>query len=225
MSGDAATIRIMIVEDHPLYRKGLRALLGAVPEFDVVAEAADGQAAVEVARNARPDVILMDLQLPGQGGIAATREILADHPALKVLVVTLYQDDDSVFAALRAGARGYILKDSDEDDIERAVRAVAAGESLFGPAVAARLLGWFAQPRPSAPEAFPDLTARERDILELLAAGHANGAIANRLSLSVKTVANNVSVILGKMQVMDRSEAIVRAREAGFGRKNSHQSR
>ncbi len=211
------TVRIMIVEDHPLYRKGLRLLLDAVPGFEVVAEAVDGGQATDLAREYQPDVVLMDLQLPEVGGITATREIVTAVPEAKVLVVTLFQDDDSVFAALRAGARGYILKDSDEDEIIRAVRAVAAGESLFSPAVATRLLSWFSNVRPVAPDAFPGLSVREREILTLLAQGRSNAAIADQLSLSVKTVANNVSVIFSKMQVADRAEAIVRAREAGLG--------
>lgn len=210
-------LRILIVEDHPLYRKGLRQLVNAVEEFTVAGEATDGHEAVALALDLRPDVVLMDLQLPEQGGIAAIREIVAMQPETRILVVTLFQDDDSVFAALRAGARGYILKDSDEEEIVRAIRAVAAGESLFSPAVASRVLAFFANIRPVAPTAFPTLTERERDILFLLAQGRSNASIAQELSLSVKTVANNVSTIFGKLQVADRAEAIVRAREAGYG--------
>jgi DNA-binding NarL/FixJ family response regulator len=210
-------LRILIVEDHPLYRKGLRQLVNAVDGFAVAGEAADGRAGVAMAFDLRPDVVLMDLQLPEQGGIAAIREIVAAHPEIRILVVTLFEDDDSVFAALRAGARGYILKDSDEEEIVRAIRAISAGESLFSPAVANRVLSFFATVRPVAPTAFPTLTERERDILYLLAQGRSNAAIAHELSLSVKTVANNVSTIFGKLQVADRAEAIVRAREAGYG--------
>jgi len=158
----------------------------------------------------------MDLQLPGQSGIAAIREIVSASPTTRILVVTLFQDDDSVFAALRAGARGYILKDADEAELIRAIRAIAAGESLFSAAVASRVLAYFAQTRPVSPQTFPSLTDRERDILYLLAQGKSNTAIATELSLSVKTIANNVSNIFGKLQVADRSEAIVRARDAGF---------
>ncbi|HYI25454.1 MAG TPA: response regulator transcription factor, partial [Thermomicrobiales bacterium] len=184
-------VRLLIVEDHPLYRKGLRLLLDGTPGLGVVAEAVDGAQAVVLAADLQPDVVLMDLQLPEQGGIAATREIVSTNPEIRVLVVTLFQDDDSVFAALRAGARGYILKDADEEEIVRAVRAVAAGESLFSPSVATRVLSWFSNVRPVAPEAFPGLTSREREILTLIAQGRSNAAIADDLSLSVKTVANN----------------------------------
>lgn len=210
-------LRILIVEDHPLFRKGLRELIAAIPDFELAGEAADGETAVAVALDLLPDVVLMDLQLPGQSGIEAIRAIVAASPTTRILVVTLFQDDDSVFAALRAGARGYVLKDADETDMIRAIRAIAAGESLFGPAVASRVLAFFAGVRPTAPQIFPTLTDRERGILHLLARGKSNAAIAAELALSPKTVANNVSNIFGKLQVADRSEAIVRAREAGLG--------
>jgi DNA-binding NarL/FixJ family response regulator len=209
-------IRILIVEDHPLFRKGLRALISSVEDFEIAGEASDGNAAVGTALDLQPDVVLMDLQLPGQSGINAIRAIVSAQPTTRILVVTLFEDDDSVFAALRAGARGYILKDTDEADLIRAIRTTANGEALFGPTIANRLLTFFARPRPVAPQLFPTLTEREREILYLLALGKSNAAIAGELSLSVKTVANNVSNIFSKLQVADRSEAIVRARDAGF---------
>lgn len=217
MTSDAASISIVVVEDHPLYRKGLRTMITNAPLFTLAGEAADGFTAVDLVLETQPDVVLMDLQLPGQGGIAAIRAIIGAIPTARILVITLYEDEDSVFAALRAGARGYILKDSDEEDMVRAISAIAAGESLFSATVASRLLASFAQVRPVAPSPFPTLTDRERDILHLMAKGRSNPVIAAELYLSVKTVANNVSNILGKLQVADRSEAIVRAREAGFG--------
>ncbi len=217
-------LRILIVEDHPLFRKGLRALIAGVEDFEVAGEASDGDRAVTAALDLLPDVVLMDLQLPGLSGIDAIRAITAASPTTRILVVTLFQDDDSVFAALRAGARGYIFKDADEAEMVRAIRAIGAGESLFGPAVASRVLAFFASPRPVAPQIFPLLTDRERDILHLLARGKSNAAIATELGLSPKTIANNVSNIFAKLQVADRSEAIVRTREPGLGYSGSRKS-
>jgi DNA-binding NarL/FixJ family response regulator len=214
MSGDP--LRLLIADDHPLFRKGMRTMLGAVPDFALVGEAETAQAAVERSLALQPDVVLMDLQMPGGSGIQATREIVAASPTTKVLVVTLFEDDDSVFAALRAGARGYVLKDTDEEEMIRAIRAVANGEAIFSPAVASRVLAYFAVPRRAAVDVFPTLTDREREILHLIAQGRSNPAIARELSLSPKTVANHVSNIFGKLQVADRAEAIIRAREAGL---------
>lgn len=213
----ADRIRIVIVEDHPLYRKGLRALVSGAPDFELVGEAGDAGAGVALTLDVLPDVVLMDLQLPGRSGFSAIQEIVASSATTRILVVTLFEDDDSVFAALRAGARGYLLKDAEEADMIRAIRSIARGESLFSASIANRVLAYFAQVRPMAPQAFPTLTERERDILHLIAQGKSNATIAAELSLSVKTIANNVSNIFGKLQVADRAEAIVRARDAGLG--------
>jgi DNA-binding NarL/FixJ family response regulator len=211
-------LRVLIADDHPLFRKGMVALLGAVEDIEIVGAAANGTEAVERAGTLQPDVVLMDLQMPESGGIEATRRIVNDHPAIKVLVLTLFEDDDSVFLALRAGARGYVLKDAEDEDVLRAIRAVGRGEAIFSPAVATRVLAYFAAPRPTAPQVFPTLTEREREILNLIARGLPNPAIARELGLSPKTVGNHVSNIFGKLQVADRAEAIIRAREAGLGR-------
>lgn len=211
------SVRILIADDHPLIRKGLRTLLGGEPGFEVVGEAADGPAVVGLATELQPDVVLMDLQMPGGSGIAATREIIATSPQIRVLVVTLFEDDESVFTALRAGARGYVLKDADDEELVRAIQAVARGEAIFSPTVATRVLAYFAAPRLSVPsQAFPTLTDREREVLHLIARGAPNAAIARELSLSPKTIGNYVSNVFGKLQVADRAEAIVRARDAGL---------
>ena len=211
-------LRVLIADDHPLFRKGMTALLGAVEGIEVVGVATTGEEAVARTADLQPDLVLMDLQMPGGGGIVATREIRHAAPAVRVLVVTLFEDDDSVFLALRAGAHGYVLKEADEEEMLRAIRATARGEAIFSPAVAARVLSYFAAPRPAAPpQAFPTLTQREREILTLIAGGRPNAAIARELGIAPKTVSNHVSNIFGKLQVADRAEAIVRAREAGLG--------
>jgi DNA-binding NarL/FixJ family response regulator len=210
-------LRILVVEDHPLFRRGVVALLESVTGLAVAGVATTGEDAVARAAELRPDVVLMDLQLPGISGIEATRAIVAATPDVRVLVLTLFEDDDSVFLALRAGARGYVLKDADEDELTGAVRAVGRGEAIFSRAIAGRVLAFFAAPRPE-PKVFPELTDREREILSLIAAGHPNPSIARQLFLSPKTVANYVSAIFAKMQVADRAEAMIRAREAGLGR-------
>ena len=209
-------LEILIVDDHPLFRTGLRTLLASEPDLAVIGEASSGPEAVALAPELQPDLVLMDLQMAGGGGIGAIRELNARQPEVRILVVSLFEDDDSVFMALRAGARGYILKDADEEEMIRAVRAVAAGQAIFSPAIAQRVLAFFAA-APSDRAAFPELTAREREILGLLAQGCSNQVIADRLFLSPKTVANHVSSIFAKLRVADRAAAIVRAREAGFG--------
>lgn len=218
MTAAPATIRVLIADDHPVVRNGLRALIGTLPGCEVVAEAADGEAAVREAQLVRPDVVVMDVQMPGLDGIEATRRIGAAVPGVAVLILTMFEDDDTVFAAMRAGARGFLLKGAEQGEIERALRAVVSGEAIFGPGVASRVLGMFAQPvRAEAP--FPELTVRERQVLDLIAAGSRNSAIAHTLGLSPKTVSNHVSSIFAKLAVADRSEAIVRARESGLGRR------
>jgi DNA-binding NarL/FixJ family response regulator len=208
---------VVIADDHPMVRQGLRAVLDAFPGIDVIGEAGDGRAAVDLVIELAPDVVLMDLQMPELHGIEATLEITARCPRTAVLVLTMYEDDDTVFAAVGAGAAGYLLKGADGGDITAAVQSAAAGHAVFGASLALRLRSWFAGGRSEPEVRFPELTDRERDILDHLAAGHSNAAIGDRLHLSAKTVANNVSNILNKLHLVNRSEAIVRAREAGLG--------
>jgi DNA-binding NarL/FixJ family response regulator len=212
------SIRVVVADDHPVFRTGLRTLVEETPALTYAGEAADGRQAVEVCAATGPDVVLMDIRMPGVSGIDATRQILAARPDTAVLMLTMLEDDTSVFAAMRAGARGYILKGADEEQILRAVTAVAAGEVIFGAAVATRMAAFFQSGQRSAAPAFPALSSREHDILQLIAGGLANQAIAQRLALSEKTVRNNVSNIFAKLRVADRAEAIVRARDAGMGR-------
>jgi DNA-binding NarL/FixJ family response regulator len=214
---ETSKIRVLIADDHPLFRDGMHGLLDSVAETEVVGEAATGEEAVALAGTLSPDVILMDINMPGKNGIEATREILGADPNLGVLVVTMLEDDDSVFAAMRAGASGYVLKGAEQAEMLRAIRAVANGEVIFGPGVARRVMGLFSEPRPAAPQAFPELSDREREILELVARGRSNAQIAEDLFLSLKTVQNHVSNIFRKLQVADRTQAALRAREAGMG--------
>jgi DNA-binding NarL/FixJ family response regulator len=213
-----AETRILIADDHDSFRSGLRAVLGTADDLVVVGEAASGSEAVKEVAVLHPDVVLMDLAMPGMDGIEATRRIVHAAPHVAVLVLTMSDDDDSVFAAIQAGARGYLLKGAKRAELVRSVRAVAAGDAIFGPAVARRLMAYFSRPTPSGAEAaFPELTQREREILELVAQGRSNADITAHLVLSPKTVRNHVSNIFSKLQVRDRAEAIVRAREAGLG--------
>ncbi|WP_028065688.1 response regulator [Solirubrobacter soli] len=214
-----AGLRLLIADDHPAFRAGLRLLLESLDGVEVVGEAATGAEAVALAIEHVPDVAVMDLQMPGGGGIEATRAIVAQAPNVHVLVLTMFEDEDSVFAALRAGARGYVLKGAGQEELARAIQAIASGEAIFSPAIATRVIDFFSRSRADQPpQAFPELTDREREVLDLIAEGLPNPEIMRRLVLSPKTVRNHVSNILAKLQVRDRSEAIVRAREAGLGR-------
>ncbi len=216
-------IKVLIADDHVFYREGVRALLSSVHEIEVIGEANNGEEAIAQANELKPNVILMDLKMPSMNGINATRKIHEMHPNIGVLVITMFDDDDSVFAAMRAGARGYLLKDADKDEVVRAIVAVERGEAIFSPAIAQRMMQYFssspsAQSKKNQPDEFAELTERELEILDLIAQGHNNLTISNKLSLSIKTVQNYVSSILTKLQVADRSQAIVRAREAGLGK-------
>lgn len=210
-------IRVLVADDHPVMRQGLVALLGSLEGIEVVAQAADGRQVVKEAVLHRPDVVLLDLQMPLADGFHALRELARAVPSAAVCVLTMFDDDDSLFAAMRAGARGYLLKGAEQEEIERAVRGVAAGEAVFGPGVAARVLAQLTAP-PRAERPFPELTARELEVLDLLASGLAARDIARRLGLAAKTVSNVVSSILSKLQLTDRAQAAVLAREAGLGR-------
>jgi DNA-binding NarL/FixJ family response regulator len=218
-------LRVLVADDHPLFRQGLRTAIEAGDGVEVVGEAETGVEAVALTLELQPDVVVMDVQMPERNGIEATREIVGQSPHVGVLVLTMFEDDDSVFAAMRAGARGYLLKGSDHDEIVRAIRAVSSGEAIFGPAIATRLMAYFAASPGGPAQAFPELTAREREVLELIAQGHSNAAIADRLVLSQKTVRNHVSNIFTKLQVADRAQAIVRARKAGLGRNSEGDER
>jgi DNA-binding NarL/FixJ family response regulator len=211
-------VRLLVVDDHTLFRDGLRALFGSIDDIDVVGEASDGDQAVAQAAELRPDIVLMDIQIPEVNGIEATRRIVSAHPEIGVIVVTMLEDNDSVFAAMRAGARGYVLKGADQVEMLRVIRSVAAGEALFGAAVADRLVSFFSKAQqPKRGLAFPDLTEREREVLDMIAQGWTNARIAETLVISPKTVSNHCSNIFSKLQVADRTQALLRAREAGLG--------
>jgi DNA-binding NarL/FixJ family response regulator len=207
-------LRVVVADDHPLFRSGIRELLEKADGIEVIADVADGEDVVRLALETSPDVILMDVRMPKLNGIEATRRIVSARPNVRILVLTMVEDDDSVFAAMRAGARGYVLKGADGNTVLRAVQAVGEGEAIFGPAIAARLVSYFSISRANA---FPQLTNREQEVLDLIAGARSNQAIANELVLSIKTVRNHVSSIFNKLQVADRTEAIVKARDAGLG--------
>jgi DNA-binding NarL/FixJ family response regulator len=214
---DAHALRVLIADDHPVYRDGLRALLASLPGVELVGEAVDGDQAVSLAERLTPDVVLMDLGMPGRNGIDATRAITSRRPGAGVLVLTMFEDDESVFSAMRSGARGYLLKDADRDELLRAIDTIGHGGAIFGVGVARRVQAFFAGSADRRAQPFPELTGREREVLERIARGEANPVIASRLGISAKTVRNHVSTILDKLMVADRSQAIVRAREAGMG--------
>jgi DNA-binding NarL/FixJ family response regulator len=219
MAGLTATpdsLRVVIVDDHPLFRKGLRALLAGLDRVEIVGEAEDGAGAKALVAQAEPDLVLLDLQMPGTHGLDAIRHISTHHPSVRVLVVTMFEDDDSVFAALKAGALGYVLKDMDDAEMTRAILAVGHGEAIFSPSVATRILSFFAASPIRPPQAFPDLTDSERNVLRLVSRGWKNDAIATDLSLSPKTVRNYISSIFDKLQVADRAQAVVKARDANL---------
>jgi DNA-binding NarL/FixJ family response regulator len=209
--------RTLIVDDHQLFRDGLKALLSSAPDIEVIGEAASGEEAIHLAVTQRPDLILMDLQLPGANGIEATRRIVREILGVKVLMLTMFDDDHSVFSAMRAGALGYVLKGIKHDEMLRAVRAVSSGEAIFSPGIASRMIDFFSSMRAPQPQTlFPELTEREREVLQLLARNYSNASIAAELVLTPKTVRNYVSSILNKLQATDRAEAGERARQAGI---------
>jgi DNA-binding NarL/FixJ family response regulator len=213
-------LRVLIVDDHPVFRDGLRATLSVAPEMMLVGEAGTGKEAVDVAMRLRPELVVMDIHMPDMNGVEATRQIVDASPQTNVLIVTMFEDDASVFSAMRAGAKGYVLKGVRSEELLRAMRAVGSGEAVFSPAIAARLTEYFRAIRANAApqQLFPELSDREREILELIAQGYKNAEIAQRLYLSPKTVRNHITSIFGKLQLADRAQAIVRAREAGLGR-------
>lgn len=217
-------LRVVLIDNHPLFRFGLCAVLRTTPGCEVVGEAANGRAGVALAVSLRPDVVVVDLNLPDVSGIEATREITTAVPTVGVLVLTTHSHDDALFAAVRAGARGYLLKGAGGDEMLRAVHAVGNGEVIFGPMVAGHVLDFFRQRVRVPAEPIPGLTTREREVLDLIARGATNTLIAHRLGISHKTVRNHVSNIFSKLRVVDRSQAIIRAKQAGLGGRNDHKS-
>lgn len=216
MTGPAEPVRVVLTDDHPVVRDGLSALLASVPGIEVVGTAATGRAAVRAAVTDRPDVLVLDVQMPDLDGVEAAREIVRAAPSVAVLMLTMFDDDDSVFAAMRAGARGYVLKGATQEEIVRSIHAVAAGQAIFGQGVARRVIGGLAGTS-AAPDPFPALTPRERQVLELLVSGLPTAAIGARLGLAPKTVTNHASAVFTKLGVPGRAEAVHRARRAGIG--------
>lgn len=211
-------IRILIADDHQLFRDGVKALIRSAEDLTVIGEATTGKQAVQLADQLTPDLILMDVQMPDLNGIAACRQIVNKNDRVKILMLTMFDEDQSVFAAMRAGARGYVLKGAKHDEMLRAIRAVASGEAIFSPGIAERMITFFNNMEPNIKSAdFPELTEREREVLALIAQDYRNADIASKLVISPKTVRNHVSSILGKLQVADRKEAADRARNAGLG--------
>ncbi|WP_392544858.1 response regulator [Oryzobacter telluris] len=211
-------IRVVVVDDHPVFREGFAALLGSIPDVEVLATASSGEEAVAAVEAHRPAVVVMDVQMPGMDGVEATRRIIGAHPETGVVVLTMSEEDATLLDAVRAGARGYLLKGAEPDEIVRAITTVAAGGVVFGAVLATRVVEFMARPRAADTEPFPELSAREREVLDLVAGGLTNGQIAARLYLSPKTVRNHVHAVLGKLQAADRTEAVIRARDAGLGR-------
>jgi DNA-binding NarL/FixJ family response regulator len=210
-------IRVLIADDHPLFRKGVQAALSTDARLEIVGEATSGQDAIAMATSLQPDVILMDIQLGGINGIEATRQILRTSPHIQILALTMLSNEDTLFAAMQAGMRGYLLKGADQEEMTRAIQSVSNGEAIFSPTIANHVLQYFSHAKPQfAADLFPELTSREREILQLIAQGQNNTQIADRLDLASKTVRNHVSNIFNKLQVADRAQAIIRAREAGL---------
>ena len=209
-------IRILIADDHRLFREGLKVLLSVTDHLLVVAEAENGQQALDLAQEVEPDVIIMDIQMPLLSGLEATKRILAQRPETGILVVSMFEDDDNVFAAMQAGARGYLLKGAAPEELLRGIEAVAQGEALFAPSIARRLMSYFSRPTRLSPSVLPELTEREREILSLIAQGEVNARIARKLELAEKTVRNHITSIFSKLQVGSRAEAVLRAKEAGL---------
>jgi DNA-binding NarL/FixJ family response regulator len=210
-------IRILVVDDHVLYRDGMRSLIDTDPDLELIGEASNGREAISYAEELQPDIVLMDVKMPGMDGIQATRTIAQTSPHIRILTLTMLEDDHSIFAAMRAGAQGYLLKGASHEEMLRAIHAVASGQAIFSPSVASRMIDFFNAMNPTSTRGlFPELTSREREVLGLVAQAYSNSKIAEHLVISPKTVRNHVSNILSKLQVADRAEAMIKAREAGL---------